>query len=266
VLSPRTKVVSACCLRWPRWSAACSSTNLANDYYDHKKGADGADRLGPARAAQMGWITPRDLLIGTGLCLGLALLVGVYLIAVGGWPILVLGALSLLLAVGYTGGPYPLAYHGLGDLFVLLFFGYGAVCGTTWVQTGTISLTGLLAATAVGLLATGILVVNNLRDRLGDNRANKRTLAVRFGARAARLEYTACVGLAFLMPVLGLLAGEGSALWLLPWLALPLGIGAVRAIWTTDGAALNPWLGKTARLELVFGLLFALALVLSRPG
>jgi 1,4-dihydroxy-2-naphthoate octaprenyltransferase len=164
---------------------------------------------------------------------------------------------SLICAVAYTGGPYPLAYHGLGDLFVLVFFGFVAVAGTYFVQALALTPSIWFAAAPVGLLATAILVVNNLRDRHTDAAANKRTLAVRFGARAARIEYTALLGLAFLSPVLAVALGLGGPGWLLPLLAAPAAIRQVGAIWRTDGAALNPHLGATARLELFFGILLS---------
>ncbi|MCK6516673.1 1,4-dihydroxy-2-naphthoate polyprenyltransferase [Myxococcota bacterium] len=233
-------------------------TNLANDYYDFKKGADTDARLGPARAAQKGWLTPREVATGTVVALGMAFLTGLYLVAVAGWPILALGLVSIALAVGYTGGPYPLAYHGLGDLFVLIFFGYAAVAGTYYVQALTVAPEVWLAATPVGALATAILVVNNLRDRYTDAEANKRTLAVRFGATAARIEYSLLVAVAYAAPMLAVSLGWGGLGWLLPLVSLPLATRQVRAVWQTDGAALNPHLGATARLELLVGALLAI--------
>ena len=233
-------------------------TNLANDYYDFKKGADTDARLGPARAAQKGWLSPREVATGTAVALGLAFLTGLYLVSVAGWPILALGLVSIALAVGYTGGPYPLAYHGLGDLFVLVFFGYAAVAGTYYVQALTVAPEVWLAATPVGALATAILVVNNLRDRFTDAEANKRTLAVRFGATAARIEYSVLFAVAYAAPMMAVSLGWGGLGWLLPLLSLPLAMRQVRAVWQTDGAALNPHLGATARLELLVGALLAI--------
>jgi 1,4-dihydroxy-2-naphthoate octaprenyltransferase len=235
-------------------------SNLVNDYADFQKGADTPDRLGPARATAKGWLTARQVAGGAAVSLGLAGLLGVYLTWVGGWPILALGVASILAAVAYTAGPWPLGYLGLGDLFVLLFFGFGATAGTYWVQAGALSAACLWAGAAVGALATAILVVNNLRDRVGDARAGKRTLVVRFGPTFARWEYTALVAFAYGTSVAqGALAGWG---WLLPLVSLPLAYKAVAALWHTDGAALNPWLGATARLELVFGLLLATGVLL----
>ncbi|MCA9506755.1 MAG: 1,4-dihydroxy-2-naphthoate octaprenyltransferase, partial [Myxococcales bacterium] len=178
-----------------------------------------------------------------------------YLIWVGGWPILAVGVAAILAALAYTGGPWPLAYVGLGDPFVLVFFGPVAVAGTTYVQTLRLDPASLVGGTALGLLATAILVVNNLRDREGDARANKRTLAVRFGARAARVEYALCVFGAYALLPLVWACGWGGPGWLLPALSLPLALYQVRCVATLDGRALNPHLGATARLQLVFALL-----------
>jgi 1,4-dihydroxy-2-naphthoate polyprenyltransferase len=235
-------------------------TNLVNDWADFRRGADGADRLGPARAVAQGWLTARQVAVGAAVSLTLAAAVGVYLVGVGGWPILALGLASLVCAVAYTAGPFPLGYHGLGDLFVLLFFGLGAVGGTYFVQAGALNAEVVAAGTALGLLATAILVVNNLRDRAGDARAGKRTLAVRFGARFTRLEYVLCVVGAYALAA-GL-AASGRWGWALTALSLPLAVAATRGVLRTDGAALNPLLGATARLELVFGLLAAVGVAL----
>ena len=237
-------------------------TNLANDYYDFKKGADNEDRLGPARATQQGWISPNQVLAATGLVLLLAFAIGMYLTWVAGWPALIIGLVSIFFAVAYTGGPFPLAYHGLGDLFVLIFFGFVATAGTFYVQAMSVNPAVFLAAAPVGLIATAILVVNNLRDRHTDAAANKRTLAVRFGERAARIEYTVLIAVAYLAPIVAVLTGWGGLGWLLPLVSLPLAARNIRAIWTTDGAALNPYLGATAKLEMVFGILLSVGVLL----
>ena len=235
------------------------ATNLANDYFDHKKGADTEDRLGPERAVQQGWISPAAMLGATVVVLLAALGVGLYLISVGGLPIAVIGIASLVCAIAYTGGPMPLAYVGLGDIFVFLFFGLAAVVGTTWVQTLSAPPAAWMGGAAMGLLATAILVVNNLRDRETDRAANKRTLAVRFGARAARLEHAAVIASAFVLTSASAIAGW-IPLWagLLPWLTAPLAVSEIRSVHQKDGPALNPHLGGAARLELIFGILFSL--------
>ncbi len=237
------------------------ATNLVNDWADFHKGADGADRLGPPRAAAQGWLTPRQVAAGAIIALGLAAAVGAGLVALAGWPILLLGIASLICAVAYTAGPFPLAYLGLGDPFVLLFFGFAAVVGTYYVQAGATTPLAWVAGAAIGLLATAILVVNNLRDRRGDARVGKRTLAVRFGAAFTRAEYALLLTGAFLAVSSAAAVGGGWG-WLLPWACLPLALRTTRAVWTTDGAALNPLLGATARLELVFGSLLAVGVLL----
>jgi 1,4-dihydroxy-2-naphthoate octaprenyltransferase len=237
-------------------------TNLYNDYADFKKGADTADRLGPARATQKGWLTPKQVSWGAAACFAAAVLLGSSLVWVGGWPILLVGVLSVLCGYAYTGGPLPLAYHGLGELFVLLFFGLVAVAGTYYVQALSLHPSLWWAAVPVGALASAILVVNNLRDRLTDARANKRTLAVRLGATATRVEYSALLALSYASPLLAALLGVAPWGWMLSWITLPLALREARAIWTLDGAALNPHLGGTARLEMAFGLTLAVGVVL----
>ncbi len=237
-------------------------SNLANDVFDFLKGADDADRIGPARATQQGWLSTRQMLVGTALVFTAAVLVGLYLVSIGGWPIVVIGLAGIFCAVAYTGGPIPLGYHGLGDPLVFVFFGPVAVLGTYYVQVGQVSWVAAAASASIGLLATAILVVNNLRDRHTDARAGKRTLAVRMGAAGARREYVALVGLAYAIPAgiaaLGL-AGSG---WLLPWLSGPLALKRMHAVATLDGAALNAELGATAQLCAVFGALLSIGVLL----
>lgn len=231
-------------------------TNLANDYYDHVRGADGTDRLGPPRASAQGWLQPSAVKAGAFVCFALAVISGAYLVAVGGWPVLVIGLTSVIAGYAYTGGPFPLGYHGLGDVFVWVFFGFVAVGGTYFVQAGLPGWAELLSGAAVGALGVGILAVNNLRDRVTDVNVGKRTLAVRFGPRFARAEYVACVVLAFGVPVV--LAGVWRSPWpLVTWAALPLGVGACRVVLRSDGAALNAALAATARLMIVWGVLFS---------
>jgi 1,4-dihydroxy-2-naphthoate octaprenyltransferase len=228
------------------------AANFANDVFDFEKGADTAERLGPLRAVQAGLLTPASVRRGLWVTLALALLVGVYLTAVAGPAIVVIGLASMLAAVAYTGGPYPLGYHGLGDVFVLLFFGFVAVGGTTFVQTGELTPLSLWAAVPVGALATAILVVNNLRDRETDERAGKRTLAVRLGERGALLEYG--------LPVALFATGRAGLSALAPLLTLPLAVGLVRSVSRERGRALNPLLKRTALLLFAHGALFALGL------
>ena len=237
--------------------------NLSNDYLDYVKGVDVPQRLGPRRVAQSGLITLPRLRIGTAGTFALAALVGVYLVYVGGWPILVIGLASLVSAFAYTGGPFPIGYHALGDLFVFLFFGLAGVCGTYYVQALTITPAVLAAAVPVGALTVAILVVNNLRDLKTDGQTGKRTLAVTIGAQASRLEYLLLMVLAYGSPALFWLVGWSSAWVLLSWLSLPLAGRLVRTVFgTAEGPALNKALAGTAKLDLYFCSLFAAGLLL----
>jgi 1,4-dihydroxy-2-naphthoate octaprenyltransferase len=234
-------------------------TNLANDYYDFVAGADTSERLGPRRITQAGLAAPATVRAAAFATLGAAAVAGAWLVAVGGWPILLIGVASLIAAVAYTGGPYPLAYHGLGDVFVFVFFGLVAVNGTVLLQTGNVTGLSLAVSLPVACLATAILVVNNLRDIGTDARAGKRTLAVRIGAAATRLQYAALVSIPFVVALL-LAAVAGPAL-LVTLLAVPLAVREVRALHERDGAALNASLAGTARLHLIFGVLLAIGLL-----
>jgi 1,4-dihydroxy-2-naphthoate polyprenyltransferase len=237
-------------------------TNLSNDYFDFVRGADTAERLGPARATQQGWLPPKAVLAGALACFALAIGVGSYLVSVGGWPIVAIGLASVLAGYAYTGGPFPLAYHGLGDAFVFIFFGLVAVAGTYYVQALALHPAVWLAATPVGALGVALLAVNNLRDRPTDARAGKRTLVVRLGARFGRAEYAAMLALALASPLALWAAGWSSA-----WALLALGgaaaaLAPLRRVFNSDGPVLNRALAETARLQLVFGALLSLGLCL----
>ncbi len=236
--------------------------NFANDVFDYEKGADTHERLGPTRAVQAGLLTPRSVRRGMFVVFGLALLVGVYLTLVSGPAIFAVGVLSILAAIAYTGGPYPLGYHGLGDVFVMAFFGFVAVAGTTYVQTGSVPALALWAAVPVGALATAILVVNNVRDAPTDAKAGKRTLAVRFGRGAGVAEYALLLAAAYLVP-LGLALGALGWPVLLPLASAPLGVRLLVALQRERGPALNPVLVGTAKLLLLHGVLFAAGIALS---
>ena len=235
-------------------------TNLTNDYFDFIRGADTADRLGPARVTQQGLLPPRAVKMAAYLCFSLAVVVGAYLVAVGGWPILVIGLASVLAGYSYTGGPFPLGYHGLGDLFVLVFFGLVAVGGTYFLQTHALTPTALMAAIPVGALGVALLAVNNVRDAATDARAGKRTLVVRFGTAFGRGEWVAMVALAFATPIVLWASGTVGVAVLLPLAALPLVVAPFRLVRNQSGPVLNLALAATARLQLVFGLLFAVGL------
>ncbi|MBA3699860.1 MAG: 1,4-dihydroxy-2-naphthoate polyprenyltransferase [Planctomycetes bacterium] len=269
--------------------------NFANDAFDALKGADSAARIGPQRAVASGLISPRAMLIATGIVLALAFIVGLWLASFGGWIILVLGVISLVCAVAYTAGPFPLAYVGLGDLFVFLFFGLVAVIGSGWVQAAPalaallpfdqlgakgfaianwsqqqiglhawsdLPRTWWLVASAVGLQATGIIAVNNLRDIATDVTVGKRTLAVRLGDRLTRV-YTCLLHLAATVCLVVVALKTGGWLWLPAVVAgvggLLLCSGLVRA----TGPALNGYLARSAALELITGLCLTAALIIA---
>ena len=238
--------------------------NLANDVFDHRRGADTAERLGPTRVTQAGLLAPEEVFGGMWLVFALSLPIGVYLAYVGGWPVIVVGVTAILAAIAYTGGPFPLGYNGLGDLFVFLYFGLAAVCGTCYVTAGHVTPAAWLAAVPIGFLATAILVVNNLRDIRTDKAAGKRTLAVRLGRAGTITEYRLLIALAYIAPV-ARFAVHVSSFWvLLSWLSLPLAAKLLKQIHTLEGRPLNQVLAHTARLELVYGALMAIGLVLSR--
>lgn len=240
-------------------------TNYANDYFDFVKGADTAERLGPTRVTQAGLIQPEQVFKAFLLTFALAALPGLYLVYQGGWPILVLGLLSILSGILYTGGPFALAYLGLGDLFVLIFFGLVATGGTYYVQVHSLNTGVLVAALGPGLLATAILAVNNLRDHRTDALSGKKTLAVRFGARFCQLEYLFCWLGACLLPLgLFVFGAEKHPLSLLAMGALLPAWPAIRTVMSLDAdPALNPILGKTGQLLLLYTLLFSLGWLLS---
>jgi len=231
-------------------------TNLSNDYSDARRGADSEDRLGPVRVTAGGLVPPRQVLIATYATFGLAVLCGAYLVAVAGPELIAVGAASILAGVLYTGGPRPYGYEGLGELFVFLFFGVVAVAGSYFVQVQRLPWQAFGCAVPVGLLASAILVVNNVRDIDTDRRAGKRTLAVRLGRERTRGLYTAMVAGAFAgAPVLWAL---GFSPWLLlSWAAIPLALPVLRVVRTRiDGPSLNGALAKTGMLQLLFCLLF----------
>ena len=237
-------------------------TNLANDLFDFKKGADTHTRLGPTRVTSARLLTPREVEIGMWVVFGLAAASGLYVIYVGGWPMLVIGVASILAGVAYTAGPFPLGYNGLGDLAVFIFFGLVAVLGTYYAQARAVTLGVLLAAVPVGALATAILVVNNVRDADTDRAAGKRTLAVLLGRGAARAEYAVLLTLAYAAP-LALWLLRGASVWaLLPLLTLPVAVRLARVVITTEGPALNRALAGTAQLLALYGVLFALGIAL----
>ena len=243
-------------------------TNLANDYFDFIKGADAGERLGPVRVTQSGLIPPRTVRAAMAGVFVLTFVLGLYLVWVGGWPILFIGLASIFFAVIYTAGPYPLAYVGLGDLFVFIFFGVVAVTGTYYVQALAWSVDALVASLPVGAISTAILVVNNYRDIDGDRLAGKRTLAVRIGRAATRAEYRLLLLAAYVVPVLQVVAWGHGAWLLLPLLSIPFALRVLRIVGrgtdgaaadgvAVDGAALNGALAGTGQLLAVYGILYS---------
>ncbi len=237
-------------------------TNLTNDLFDFQKGADTGARLGPVRVVYAGLLSQKQVAAASALTFGLAIVLGLYLVDVGGWPILAIGIAAVVSGIAYTGGPWPLGYHGLGDLFVFVFFGVIAVIGTFYLQSGTVTGAAVVASLPVAMLVTAILVVNNLRDVNTDRKAGKRTLAVRLGRQATQIQYTVLVLGAYAVASLMWLGGAASAWTMLPWLTLPLAIRLMRQVWRDEGPALNLALRRTAGLHLCFGVLLAAGLFL----
>ncbi len=239
------------------------ATNLANDYYDFIRGGDTHERVGPVRVTQAGLLAPEDVRRGMLVVLGAALLVGVYMVWVGGLPMLVLGLASLACAVLYTGGPWPLAYHGLGDLFVFVFFGLVSVSGTVYVQGLIWPGDAFLAGAAMGAVTTAILVVNNLRDIPTDAKAGKRTLAVRLGPAATKAEYVLLLLTTLVIPVVGVVGWGWPRASLAALLAAPLCVAPLRRVLSfKEPLELLPALGETSRVVALYGALLGLGLAL----
>ncbi|NGP87016.1 1,4-dihydroxy-2-naphthoate polyprenyltransferase [Fodinibius halophilus] len=238
-------------------------TNFANDYFDFKKGADTDDRIGFERATAAGQISADTMRNATIITMGLAFLLGLYLVWHAGWVILAVGIISLICGILYTGGPFPLGYNGLGDLFVFLFFGIVAVMGTYYVNALEWSLPSLWASFAVGALSTNILVVNNLRDVEQDGPAGKNTLGVLFGEDVLRWEYALMLIISWAIPLYFYYALQYSAYILIPYLSTPGAIILLYQIWTIqDKRKLNNTLERTAQLMVVFGVLFSIGIIL----
>lgn len=235
------------------------ATNFTNDALDFKKGADTEKRLGPMRVTQSGLLPMQQVLWVGFAAFGAALLFGIPLMIQGGWPIVLLLVISVLFSYLYTGGPYPLAYYGLGDLFVLLFYGLASTTAVYYLQTGTVEMIALLAGLQIGMLATVMIAINNLRDIEGDASVNKRTLAVRLGQKYAKWEITALIILPFLLNIGWLWMGYELAA-LLPLLTLPLAVKLTRSVLQTAPSRLyNTFLAWAALLHLAFGLLLAIS-------
>jgi 1,4-dihydroxy-2-naphthoate polyprenyltransferase len=236
--------------------------NLANDVADFRRGADTVDRLGPVRVTQSGLLSARQVAIATGVVLALAAVPGLYLVSRGGPLFALIGVLALLAAVADTAGPKPYGYAGLGEIFVFLFFGPVAVTGTAYVMMQTLSSLAIAASIPLGCLVTAILVVNNLRDIETDRAAGKRTLAVRLGQGATRREYAVLLAVAYAAPLLIWFGGLTPPWPMLAWATAPLAMLLVRRVWTVSGRGLNPVLGGTARLCLLYAIAFGVGIAL----
>lgn len=239
-------------------------SNFANDVFDYEKGADTADRVGPLRVTQAGLLSGRDVRRGMWFVFALATLVGVYLTWIAGWPVVAIGLSSIAAAVAYTGGPFAFGYRGLGDLFVLVFFGFVAVCGTVFVQMGEVTRAAWPAGYMIGALATAILVVNNVRDHETDRIVGKRTIPVLLGRGAGTLEYGLLVfsayGVAWWM-----VWEEMVSTWaLLAFLTLPLALVLFVHVRKYRGPILNTTLAQTAQLLFLFATLFAAGVLAGR--
>jgi 1,4-dihydroxy-2-naphthoate octaprenyltransferase len=237
-------------------------TNLINDAMDFKKGADTSERIGPKRITAQGLVKPKIVLFFGGLAFVIALLLGVPLAFEGGVPIIIIGVLSIICGYAYTAGPFPLAYRGLGDIFVVLFFGLVAVCGVFFLHTKVWSPAAFVAGLQIGFLATVLIAINNLRDIAGDTKAGKKTLAVRLGTRFVRQEIIFLITSSF---VLNIFWWDNGFRWaaVLPLLTLPLGIFiAFQVVRTDPSERYNKFLGQSAGLHLLFGILLSLGLII----
>ena len=236
------------------------STNFINEIYDFRKGADTAGRLGPTRTVAAGLISEKTMIAVSVALLVVVFLLGLYLVYLAGWPILLVGLLSIFFAWAYTGGPYPIAYSGLGDLFVFVFFGLVAVGGTYYVQAGEVTFPVLTAAVAPGIFSVNILLVNNIRDIDSDRKVGKMTLPARIGGGNARWMYLGLTVVAYFVPVWMWMTGY--SIWgMLSWLSIPFAIGQVRALFGGDGRALNAVLAGTGKVMTIYGALFSAGLL-----
>lgn len=262
-----TALVKAIGLSWDGWVlfyALMASfliqigTNLVNDAVDFKKGADTEKRIGPQRITQAGILSANQVMLLGSLCFLLAVLCGIPLVLKGGWVIVAIGIASVLMGYSYTAGPFPLAYLGLGDLFVIIFFGLLAVMGIVFLNTGEWMVEAFVLGLQIGLHATVLIAINNLRDHTGDRLVNKKTLAVRFGVKFSRWEIAALSFLPFVLNLYWWFEGYKIAA-IVSLLAIPLAVKITKNIFNTEPSpAYNKFLGQAAGLHLVFGLLIAL--------
>lgn len=240
------------------------AANFANDALDFSRGADTSERMGPLRVTATGLLSHGAVMRATVLTLALSMASGLWLVVRGGWPILALGIAAMVCAVAYTGGPFPLGYLGLGEVFVFIFFGPVAVAGTAYLQTLELTPLTLAGSVPIGALAVAILVVNNLRDLPTDARSGKRTVAVRIGPNLTKVEYGAMLAVALASPIAFWLAGWLDRWWILTAGSWPLAWNLWRQIHHNHGRSLNATLAATARMQLVYSVLLAIALILAR--
>lgn len=237
-------------------------TNFINDLFDYLKGTDKKDRVGPTRVLAAGLVSVKEMKLWINIVFGTAFILGLYLVYLGGLFVLIIGILSLLAGYAYTAGPYPLAYNGLGDIFVFIFFGFVGTIGTYYVQANEITMLVFWSSIPVGALVTNILVVNNYRDIEEDRIAGKRTLAVKFGSKFARLQYVLFMILSYTILIVVYFTYKQSLFVFLPLITLPLSIKLIRMIYKLTGKELNKTLELTAKLSAIYGILFAVGILL----
>ena len=235
--------------------------NFANDVFDFQKGTDREDRLGPTRATQSGLISAEKMKKAMWQTFALAICIGFYLAFIGGWPIVLIGLTAIAVGIAYTGGPYPLGYHGFGDVLVFIFFGLIAVPGTYYLQTGIVNELSLYMGAVMGMLSTAILVVNNLRDADTDMLSGKKTLAVRFGKKFSKIQYSILILIPFLLPLYIWLNSDNEFFILITIFALPISFHLINQIFSLRGSDLNLVLARTARFLFIFTILFSVGLV-----
>lgn len=239
--------------------------NLVNDVVDYKRGTDKEDRLGPMRVTQAGLLTPRQVWIGSIVVLALAALAGIYLVVLGGIPILITGMVCILAAVAYSTGPFPLSRNGLGDLFAFLLFGILGVCGTTYLVAGFLPSFAWVGGAGVGVLVTAILIVNNIRDRVSDRRAGRTNIPILFGRKGGEVEYAAMLLIAFFIPFLFVFHYQITPWVFITWLALPVAANLMHKIHSAPiDQRFNRYLAQTAQLLLIYSVLLSAGLVIGR--
>jgi len=235
-------------------------SNFANDLFDYLAGTDTKERKGPIRVVAAGIISPGRMKLAILIVFSLAFIFGLYLVNIAGWPILTIGIAAIIVAIAYTGGPYPLGYYGWGDVMVFLFFGLIGTMGTYYVQSLQLSLTAFLVSIPVGALITNILIVNNYRDIETDEKAGKRTTAVIFGKKFARTEFTVLLFSAYGIPLIVWLFFDLTAWILLPFMSFPLALRVLAMMNTLHGRELNLALEQSAKLVALYGVLFAIGI------